>query len=56
MNDQAWLMQLELAELYQTTKQNISLHVQNILAEGELSAAACVPPLVRIFVSGPPAP
>lgn len=31
-----WLTQAAMAELYQTTKQNISLHVQNILAEGEL--------------------
>ena len=31
-----WLMQLELAELFQTTKQNISLHIKNILEEGEL--------------------
>ncbi|MDZ4675398.1 MAG: virulence RhuM family protein [Gemmatimonadota bacterium] len=33
-----WLTQLELAELFQTTKQNISLHVRNILQEGELAA------------------
>ncbi len=31
-----WLTQLQIAELFQTTKQNISLHIQNILAEGEL--------------------
>lgn len=34
-----WLSQLELAELFQTSKQNISLHIKNILAEGELVAA-----------------
>lgn len=33
-----WLTQLELAELFQTTKQNISLHVKQILAAGELPA------------------
>jgi len=37
-----WLTQLELAELFQTTKQNISLHVRNILSEGELPADAVV--------------
>ena len=37
-----WLTQLELAELFQTTKQNISLHVRNVLAEGELEAEAVV--------------
>jgi len=31
-----WLTQLEMAELFQTTKQNISLHVKNVLSEGEL--------------------
>jgi hypothetical protein len=37
-----WLTQLELAELFQTTKQNISLHIRNILAEGELQADSVV--------------
>lgn len=32
-----WLSQLEIAELFQTTKQNVSLHARNIFAEGELS-------------------
>ncbi|MBS1501170.1 MAG: virulence RhuM family protein [Bacteroidetes bacterium] len=31
-----WLNQNQLAELYQTTKQNISLHLANIYKEGEL--------------------
>jgi len=30
-----WLTPLEMAELFQTTKQNISLHIKNILLEGE---------------------
>ncbi len=34
-----WLTQLEMATLFDTSKQNISLHIKNILAEGELSAA-----------------
>ncbi len=38
----AWLTQLEIAELFQTTKQNVSLHVRNLFAEGELSAEAVV--------------
>lgn len=32
----AWLTQADMAELFQTTKQNVSLHVQNIFKEGEL--------------------
>ena len=32
-----WLTQPLMAELFQTTQQNVSLHLQNIYAEGELS-------------------
>src|SRR3989442_6451793 len=35
-----WLTQQHLAELFQTTQQNISLHLQNIYAEGELTPEA----------------
>ena len=31
-----WLVQQQMAELFQTTKQNISLHIQNIYEEQEL--------------------
>ena len=31
-----WLSQLEIAELFQTSKQNTSLHFKNIFADGEL--------------------
>jgi len=31
-----WLTQLEIAELFQTTKQNVSLHAKNIFEDGEL--------------------
>ncbi|MDH4207972.1 MAG: virulence RhuM family protein [Anaerolineae bacterium] len=34
-----WLSQAELAELFQSTKQNISLHIKNVLSEGELTEA-----------------
>lgn len=37
-----WLSQLEIAELFATTKQNVSLHVQNVLKEGELSEDSVV--------------
>ncbi len=37
-----WMTQNDMAELFQTTKQNISLHIRNILAEGELAPAATV--------------
>ena len=35
-NETVWLSQMAMAELYQTTKQNISLHLRNIFDEREL--------------------
>ena len=35
-----WLTQQHMAELFQTTQQNISLHLQNIYEEGELQLPA----------------
>ena len=40
--DTVWLTQLQFAELYQTTKTNISEHVANIFEEGELVKEATV--------------
>ena len=37
-----WLPQVLIAELYQTTKQNISLHIRNIFDEGELQPDSVV--------------
>lgn len=37
-----WLTQQQMAELFQTSKQNISHHVRSIYAEGELAAEATV--------------
>ena len=31
-----WLSQAQMVNLFQTTKQNISLHIKNIYEEGEL--------------------
>jgi hypothetical protein len=38
----AWLTQNQMAELFQTTKQNVSLHIKNIFAEKELSEETVV--------------
>lgn len=35
-DDTVWLTQAQMAELFQTTKQNISLHINNIFSENEL--------------------
>ena len=37
-----WLSQAEMAELFQTTKQNVSLHLKNIFQDGELVEGAVV--------------
>ena len=42
LSDQVWLTQLELADLYQTTKQNISKHIKAVIADGELAEGAVV--------------
>ncbi len=38
----AWLTQLEIAELFQTTKQNVSLHAKNIFKDRELAEDSVV--------------
>ena len=40
--DTIWLSQLEIAELFQTTKQNVSLHAKNIFEDGELGQDSVV--------------
>jgi hypothetical protein len=37
-----WLTQLEMAELFSATKQNISLHLKNLFEEGELDEVSVV--------------
>ena len=37
-----WLSQLEIAALFQTTKQNVSLHAKNIFDDNELTLEATV--------------
>ncbi len=37
-----WLTQAAMAALFQTTKQNVSLHIQNILDEREFQPEAVV--------------
>jgi len=39
-NETAWLTQAHMAELFQTTVPNISMHLRNIYAEGELRPEA----------------
>ena len=47
-----WLTQLEIAELFQTTKQNVSLHAKNIFEEGELVPEATVKESLTVQTEG----
>jgi hypothetical protein len=47
-----WLTQLEMAELFQSSKQNVSLHIKNILDEGELSEEATVKDSLTVQAEG----
>lgn len=38
----AWLSQQQIADLFGTTKQNISLHINNVSEDGELDPSATV--------------
>lgn len=41
-NDTVWLNQAQMVDLFQSTKQNISLHINNIFKEGELQRNSVV--------------
>uniref|UniRef100_UPI0035CD179B virulence RhuM family protein n=1 Tax=Moraxella nasovis TaxID=2904121 RepID=UPI0035CD179B len=41
-DEQLWLNQMQIAELYQTSKQNISKHINAIFAEGEIDQNSTV--------------
>jgi hypothetical protein len=47
-----WLTQQELTELFQTSKQNISLHIKNILEEEELDEGATVKEFLTVQIEG----
>jgi hypothetical protein len=52
-NEDVWLNQQQLATLYQTTKQNISLHLANIYKEGELDEISTVKEYLTVQTEGP---
>ena len=47
-----WLSQVQMAELFQTTKQNISLHIKNIYEEGELKEISTVKDYLTVQTEG----
>lgn len=47
-----WLTQLEMAELFDASKQNISLHLKNVFEDGELNPAATVKESLTVQIEG----
>ena len=50
--DTVWLTQQQMTQLFQTTKQNISLHIRNIYKEGELDYDSTVKDFLTIQSEG----
>ncbi len=51
-NETVWLTQAQMVELFQTTKQNVSLHVGNVFKEGELEQGATVKEYLTVQKEG----
>jgi len=51
-NETVWLTQAQMAELFQTTKQNVSLHINNIFKEKELEEQSVVKDSLTTAIDG----
>ena len=51
-NDTVWLTQAQMVELFQTTKQNVSLHVNNVFREHELERVSTVKEYLTVQTEG----
>ncbi len=51
-NNTVWLSQAQIAELFQTTPQNITLHLKSIFAEGEVSEEATCKDYLQVRLEG----
>lgn len=51
-HDTLWLTQKVMAELFDTTKENISMHLKNIYSEGELEESATVKEFLTVQTEG----
>ena len=51
-DENVWMNQNQLAELFDTSKQNISLHIINILKEGELSQKSVIKDFLTTATDG----
>jgi hypothetical protein len=51
-DETVWLTQADMARLFQTTPQNITLHLKNIFQEGELDEAATCKVFLQVHIEG----
>ena len=51
-NETVWLTQAQMAELFQTTKQNVSLHINNLFEENELDRNSVVKEYLTTAIDG----
>lgn len=51
-NETVWLTQADMAQLFQATPQNITLHLKNIFQEGELEEAATCKDFLQVQTAG----
>ena len=51
-NETVWLTQTQMVELFQTTKQNVSLHLNNLYKEGELEKEGTVKEYLTVQQEG----
>lgn len=51
-NETVWLTQQQMADLFETTKQNVSLHISNVFKEEELSPTSTVKEYLTVQKEG----
>lgn len=51
-DETVWLTQAQMSELFQSTKQNISLHINNVFKEGELDKESTVKEYLTLQAEG----
>ncbi len=51
-DETVWLSQAQMVELFEATKQNISLHINNIFREGELDRNSTVKDYLTVQKEG----
>ena len=52
MNESAWLTLKMMADLFQSTSQNITIHLKNIYEEDELQEEATCKEFVQVQIEG----